>query len=285
MICPRQSQLLGGKMESRIHVNGGEMFLRHSEILSDRATLLFIHGLGESGRCFDEAYQDSRFSGFNILIPDMLGYGKSSDARDEDYSLNLQVNRIWEIIDKTGVKELNVIGHSLGGDLATLLCNSDEKRIIRKCVNIEGDITQYDDFITREAVEAEKKNDFENWFIDRFMNDLVLNQWGKAFPSCLRYYESLKLCRTQAFRENALELYALKNAIPGRYKSQLGKIYASLAIPNVFCYGTKSIDERSMQFLRDNNLRFEEFTEAGHWVMIDQSEKFYSSLLEFLSAK
>jgi hypothetical protein len=30
---------------------------------------------------------------------------------------------------------------------------------------------------------------------------------------------------------------------------------------------------------RDNELRFEEFTEAGHWVMIDQSEIFYSFLL------
>jgi len=117
------------------------------------------------------------------------------------------------------------------------------------------------------------------------MNDLVLNQWGKAFPSCLRYYESLKLCQPQAFKANALELYELKNALPGKYKSQLGKIYASLTVSKVFCYGTKSIDERSIQFLRDNNLRFEEFSEAGHWVMIDQAEEFYSFLLEFLSAK
>lgn len=272
-------------MESIIKVSVGEVFLRHSEIVSDRDTLLFIHGLGESGRCFDEVFRDERFSDFNILIPDMLGYGRSSDAGDEDYSFNSQVNRIWEIIDKTGVKELDVIGHSLGGDLATLLCNSDKKRNIRKCVNIEGDVTQYDDFITREAIEAEKNNDFENWFIDRYMNDLVLNQWGKAFPSRLRYYESLKLCRTQAFRANALELYELKNSIPGKYKSQLGKIYASLTVSKVFCYGLKSIDERSIQFLKDNDLRFEEFAEAGHWVMIDQSEKFYSFLLEFLSAQ
>ena len=272
-------------MESIIQVNAGEVFLRHGEILSDRDTLLFIHGLGESGRCFDEVFRDERFSDFNILIPDMLGYGRSSDARDEDYSLNSQVNRIWEIIDKTGVKELDVIGHSLGGDLTTLLCNSDKEGMIEKYVNIEGDVTQYDDFITRDAVEAGKNNEFENWFVDRYMNDLVLNQWGKAFPSCLRYYESLKLCQPQAFKANALELYELKNALPGKYKSQLGKIYASLTVSKVFCYGTKSIDERSIQFLRDNNLRFEEFSEAGHWVMIDQAEEFYSFLLEFLSAK
>ena len=56
---------------------------------------------------------------------------------------------------------------------------------------------------------SENFNVFQGWFENEFMNDLALNQWGKAFPSCLRYYESLKLCRPRAFRENILELYEI----------------------------------------------------------------------------
>jgi hypothetical protein len=59
-------------MESTIPVNSGQIFLRHNEIVADRDTFLFIHGLGESGQCFDEVFRNERLSDFTILVPDML---------------------------------------------------------------------------------------------------------------------------------------------------------------------------------------------------------------------
>jgi pimeloyl-ACP methyl ester carboxylesterase len=218
----------------------------------------------------------------------MLGYGESSDASNGDYSLKSQVERIWELIEKTGVRRLSVIGHSMGGDLSTLLCQSDENRVIRKHVNIEGDITQYDDFITKRASEEENKDNFENWFVQNFMEEQVSKDLVKDSPlSAPRYYESLKLCRLPAFKANALELYDMKNELDGQYTSRLGEIYASLDVPQMFCLGTKppGPDERIIQFLVKKELDYKKFPEARHWVMIDQPEEFYSFLLEFLSAE
>lgn len=268
-------------MESKIKISEGEIFLRHNQISQYNETLLFIHGLGESSLCFREVMQDVRFINFNILIPDMLGYGRSSIAVTGDYSFNSQVARIWEIINIIDLKDVYVVGHSVGGDLGTILCNTDSTKVIKKFVNIEGDITQYDDFITREGMEAESINQFEEWFFNRYMNDLVLNQWSKDSLACKRYYESLKLCQPEAFRANVKELYKLKNFLAGKYKSQLGETYTNLDIEKVFCYGSKSIDQRSVQFLKDKNLSFKEF-DAGHWVMIDQSEQFYQFLIDFI---
>ena len=181
------------------------------------------------------------------------------------------------------ITNIYFVGHSVGGDIGTLLCDSDIKNIIKKFINIEGDITQYDDFITREACEAEKKGAFNDWFYNRLMNDLVLNQWGREYQSVLRYYKSLKLCRIEAFKSTALELRKLKNALKGKYTSIIGDKYISLKIPKIFIYGKKSIDKRSIDFLKNNNLEYKEYENAGHWVMIDEAEDFYSFLYKFIS--
>ena len=34
-------------------------YIRHNEITPGRMTLLFLHGLGESGQCFQEAFDDA----------------------------------------------------------------------------------------------------------------------------------------------------------------------------------------------------------------------------------
>jgi hypothetical protein len=40
-----------------------------------------------------------------------------------------------------GTGDLIIIGHSMGGDIATLLCASDKRNMIVKFVNIEGGLT------------------------------------------------------------------------------------------------------------------------------------------------
>ncbi|MBL7004776.1 MAG: alpha/beta hydrolase [Gammaproteobacteria bacterium] len=274
-------------MDSFIHVNGGVVYLRHNTISEHQKTLLFIHGLGESGLCFKEVFDDKRFDQFNILVPDMLGYGRSSSANNGDHSFDSQVKRIWEVIEAQHVQNITVIGHSLGGDLTTLLCASDRKNLVKSYINIEGDITQYDVFISRKAVEAEQEGRFYQWFYDDFMNKQVLDEWGSKYESCRRYYASLQFCRPDAFLQNAQEIIYRNTLLPGKYKSEIGKIYLSLSpsIPCLYCYGTESVSSDTQAFLAEHKLKYEEFTGAFHWLMIDQADIFYSLLLEFISSR
>ena len=266
--------------DSIIQLGEEHIFLRHNQFVPFRKTLLFIHGLGETGMCFREVFQDRRFDEFNILIPDLVGYGKSSKSDPHGFSFDSHVQRLWQLLKKFETKDLVLIGHSMGGDITTLMCASDSNGIIKKYVNIEGDITQFDLFISSEAVNAEKNGNFPAWFRENFMMDTVRDNWGKRFESCQRYYESLTQCAPGAFLANARELVKRNNnnALPGEYKSEIGQIYAGLSLPTVYCYGTKSISEGTLRFLKENRLDVMPFENAGHWVMIDNAVEFYSFL-------
>ena len=80
------------------------------------------------------------------LFPDLIGYGKSSESANGDYRFEAHIEKLWKIIADLEVHDLIIIGHSMGGDIATLMCASGRKNIIKKFVNIEGNITQFDLF-------------------------------------------------------------------------------------------------------------------------------------------
>ena len=257
--------------------------VRHNEISPGRITLLFIHGLGDCGLCFQEVFEERRFDKSNIIIPDLIGYGKSSESADGDYGLKSHINKLWKILEDMGINDLIIIGHSMGGDIATLMCASDRKNVIMRFVNIEGNLTQFDLFISREAVKAAEDANFTHWFYDEFMKSKVIEDWGQKYPSCKRYHSSLRNCRTEAFLANARELFNRNTVLPGKYKSETGRIYSSLSIPKVFCYGTESVSSGTIDFLKENTLEYQAFDEAFHWLMIDKANEFYSFLYEFIS--
>ena len=66
--------------EATTEVDGGQMYYRHNGFDATRPTVLFIHGIGESGLSFLVAFHSSLPSNFNIIVPDLLGFGKSSHA-------------------------------------------------------------------------------------------------------------------------------------------------------------------------------------------------------------
>jgi len=271
-------------MFETIFKDGSEFnFIRHNEIMPGRATLLFLHGLGDCGLCFQEVFEDGRFDNCNIIVPDLIGYGKSSESADGDYRFEAHIEKLWKIIEYFNILDFIVIGHSMGGDIATLLCASDKNNKIVKFVNIEGNITQFDLFISREAVKAAEAGNFTHWFHNEFMKTKVHENWGQKYPSCQRYHSSLRECNPEAFLANARELFSKNTELPGKYKSETGRIYCSLSIPKVFCYGTESISSGTVDFLEESELKRQAFDGTFHWPMIDRAKEFYSFLYEFMS--
>jgi pimeloyl-ACP methyl ester carboxylesterase len=271
-------------MNEMIFEEGSEFnYIRHNEISPGRMTLLFLHGLGDCGLCFQEVFEDRRFDKCNIIVPDLIGYGKSSESANGDYGFKSHISKLWKIIEDIKINDIIVIGHSMGGDIATLLCASDQKNIIKKFVNIEGNITQFDLFISREAVKAAEDGNFTNWFYDEYMKSKVIEDWGQKYPSCRRYHSSLRYCRTEAFLANARELFNRNTVLPGKYRSETGRIYCSLSIPKIFCYGAESVSSGTIGFLKESNLEYQVFDGAFHWLMIDKAREFYSFLSEFIS--
>ena len=74
--------------------------------------------------------------------------GRSSQSDTGDYSFTFQISRLSELVNRLENGELILVGHSMGGDIATLFCREAPENIIKGYVNVEGDITRFDVFIS-----------------------------------------------------------------------------------------------------------------------------------------
>ena len=268
--------------ERILQIEDGWLFVRHTELKRSGSVLLFVHGLGESGLCFREAFESRDMEEYSLVVPDMMGYGRSSGNAGGDFSMESQIRRLWRLVDLLHLGSFYVVGHSLGGDIGTFMASSDTRHRIKGLVNIEGDLTPHDIFFSNRVVSAAEAGRFTEWFEKDFKEEIVLKGWGSQWPSCRRYYASLQFARPEAFLANAKEIYQKTQALPGRRECLTGSTYAALKMPKVFCWGSESLARGTQEFLESVSLHHRKFEPAFHWPMIDQAESFYAFLFEFI---
>ena len=268
--------------ERFVQIEDEWLFVRHTELRSSRPVLLFVHGLGESGLCFKEAFESRDMSEYRLVVPDMMGYGRSSGEPGGDYCMESQIRRLWRLVDHLAIDSLYVVGHSLGGDIGTFMASSDTEERIKGLVNIEGDLTPHDIFFSNKVVSAAEDGNFAEWFEKEFKEGIVLKGWGSRWSSCRRYYASLQFARPEAFLANAKEIYEKNQALPERQEGLTGFTYATLDIPKIFCWGSESLARGTLDFLEAASLKHRKFEPAFHWPMIDRAEQFYAFLCDFI---
>jgi pimeloyl-ACP methyl ester carboxylesterase len=267
-------------LETYLAYAGESIYIRHNRLSITKPTLLFVHGLGDSGLTFEPVFGYRNFDGFNLIVPDLVGYGRSSEAYSQDgYSFEAHLRRLWQILGDLNVRELTLVGHSMGGDITALMCRSNADGVVKRYVNIEGALTQFDLFLSGKAAHAVEEGRFDAWF-DHFVNETAWS-WSET-PSGREYYASLRFCRKEAFRKNALEIVRHNTALSGKYQSRIGEIVCSLTIPKIFCYGTQSLPEETLSYITERNIPAQAFENTGHCPHVDRANQFYDFLREFM---
>jgi len=266
--------------ETYVKRGAEHLYVRHGRIENDRPSLLFVHGLGDSGLNFEDVFAYPELERFNVVIPDLIGYGRSSAAEGNRYGFDAHLDRLWWLIDQLGLSNIVLIGHSMGADITIYLCRSDRTGVIRKYVCVEGDVTPQETFISAKATEAEAGGDFATWF-EKFRDRVMYEALGKLRSGRL-YYASLRLSRAEAFRQDALDLYRRANLHTEDNRSDMGRVYLELPQPRVFCYGTDSLKPLTLDYLQGHGMRLEPFHGAGHFPCSEMPQKFYPFLYRYV---
>lgn len=81
-------------------------------------TVLLLHGNNFGGFYFKAVIDGLTKEGFRVITPDQIGYGKSSKPI-APYSLSSQARNTWRILQHEKIERVSLIGHSMGGMLAT----------------------------------------------------------------------------------------------------------------------------------------------------------------------
>jgi pimeloyl-ACP methyl ester carboxylesterase len=268
-----------------LNIDGDPAVVRHSTLRPGRPTLLLLHGLGDSSLAFDEAFGRNECVDFDVIAPDLPGHGRSPPTRDGRYTLEALASRLAALIEAMDLQRLTVVGHSLSGDIATVLAAHHQSGRIERVVNVEGNLTPADLFISSQAAKAAAGgvDGFESWFREQFCEATVFDSWAREGEAGRRYYASLRFCDSAAFLACAADLYARNRHADARGLSGIGALYASLPMPKRFIYGTRSLSAASVRLITELGIESHALP-AGHWVMIDAAPEFYRLVRRFIVA-
>ncbi|WBL21321.1 alpha/beta fold hydrolase [Zunongwangia sp. HRR-M8] len=82
-------------------------------------TVTLLHGKNFNGAYWETTINALTKEGFNVLVPDQIGFGKSSKPEYFQYTFQQLAKNTRGLIDSLGIKETTILGHSMGGMLAT----------------------------------------------------------------------------------------------------------------------------------------------------------------------
>lgn len=82
-------------------------------------TVLLLHGKNFNGAYWHETAKMLSAMGFGVVIPDQIGFGKSSKPINYQYSFQALAKNTRGLLEHLDIDSVHVIGHSMGGMLAS----------------------------------------------------------------------------------------------------------------------------------------------------------------------
>ncbi len=82
-------------------------------------TILLLHGKNFCGAYWGQTARVLAGKGFRVIIPDQIGFGKSSKPSQLQYTFQLLAQNTRALLDSAQVGKVIVLGHSMGGMVAT----------------------------------------------------------------------------------------------------------------------------------------------------------------------
>jgi len=92
--------------------------------------LLLLHGIPSSSYLWRDVI-DPLAATFEVLAPDLLGYGDSDKRLDAELSIAAQARYMVAFMESLGVHQAAVVGHDIGGGVAQLMAADEPQRVAR----------------------------------------------------------------------------------------------------------------------------------------------------------
>lgn len=268
--------------------------------MANGRTILLLHG-----KNFDSSYWSGpiewlRGAGFRVIVPDQIGFNKSSKP-DINYSFEALSRNTLALVDTLSLSRITLLGHSTGGALAVRIASIVPDRIEQLVLEDPIGLVDYRHFIppqeTERLIAAEHAYTVVSYraFIAHFFPIL---------PETA--YEAFVTWRMRITLSSEFERFARASALTYQmiYREPLRPLYPSLTMPVMVTAGTKdrsaplisyasaaartampSIHQAAQQAVSElRNGRFVSFPDAGHVPHLEVAEHFRAELLSFLKA-
>ncbi|MFP3598048.1 alpha/beta fold hydrolase [Chryseobacterium sp. SIMBA_029] len=129
---------------------------------SNGKTIMLLHGKNFNGAYWERTAKDLSDKGFRVIIPDQIGFGKSSKPHNYQFSFSQLAENTKAILDQLKIDKTIVLGHSMGGMVAvrfTLLYpDRVQKLILENPIGLED----YKTFASYQTIDQAYQSELKN---------------------------------------------------------------------------------------------------------------------------
>ena len=127
-----------------LNIQGEALKMAYMDVKPSNANghvVMLLHGKNFNGAYWGQTAKVLAENGYRVIIPDQIGFGKSSKPQHIQYSFQLLAQNTKAILDTLGIKTVCMLGHSMGGMIATrftlMYPESVEKFILENPIGLE----------------------------------------------------------------------------------------------------------------------------------------------------
>lgn len=234
--------------------------------ITGKYPLVFIHGLGCAKDFFDHIWDIPEFRRFTIMTFDLPGFGNSSKPESFSYDMKEQAKICNLIIDKTGLENINLVGHSMGAAIALLMTADLPDRFL-SIINLEGNLISEDCGISKLTSDLPYQK-FRGSFFDRLKR--------MANSSSELWYKSICRSTSNAFYRSS------KSLVEWSSSGKLLDIFNNMVIRRYYFYGSENHNLPVLKAIKDSITKIQ-VSKSGHFMMLDNPHEFYKKLLEVIN--
>jgi pimeloyl-ACP methyl ester carboxylesterase len=140
------------------------------EVTGAGRPVVLLHGFPDSGRLWRHQVPALVDAGFQVIVPDLRGYGGSDQPKEvEAYSIPFLVGDVLGVLDHLGVATAHVVGHDWGAALAWAMGSLVPDRVDHLAALSVGHPLSFRDA----GLEQREKS----WYMLLFQFEGVAEQW------------------------------------------------------------------------------------------------------------
>ena len=124
-------------------------------------TVMLFHGKNFGGYYWSHVIRALASNGFRVIVPDQIGFGRSSKPII-NYSFTQLATWSKKLLDTLGVQKTSILGHSMGGMLATRFALMFPERMDKLLLENPIGLEDYKTFVPVSTVEEQYQRELKN---------------------------------------------------------------------------------------------------------------------------